>query len=196
MRQYRFGFLTTSDIELVELFKAWVAMSVAFGILLLREASAVELIKTFGIAAVTVGTGFLLHELAHKIVAQHYGCFAEFRSDTKMLLFAIFTSLFGFLFAAPGAVMIYGHISKKENGIVSMFGPIMNIVIALLFLVLSLQHPSELYQYGYRINSWLAVFNMLPFSIIDGAKVWRWNKAVYGAVMALAIGVLMLQYAL
>jgi len=32
------------------------------------------------ISLFTLGIGFLLHELAHKFVAQRYGCFAEFRS--------------------------------------------------------------------------------------------------------------------
>ena len=37
-------------------------------------------------AGVTVGSGFLIHELCHKVVAQRYRCWAEFRSDDKMLL--------------------------------------------------------------------------------------------------------------
>lgn len=189
-RQYRIGFITTSDTELLELFKAWVAVSAAFAILMLRKIAVLGLIQTFQtffIAAIAVGTGFLLHELGHKVVAQHYGCIAEFRSDNKMLLLAIITSFLGFLFAAPGAVMIYGRIDKKQNGIISATGPAMNILVAAVFLLLSLQFSNPLFSYGYTINSWLAVFNMLPFSIIDGAKVLRWNKVAYGIIMGIAI---------
>ena len=37
----------------------------------------------------TAGLGFLLHEMGHKIAAQHYGCEAEFRSDDSMLYLAV-----------------------------------------------------------------------------------------------------------
>ncbi len=33
----------------------------------------------------------------------------------------------------------------------------------------------------------LALFNMLPFSILDGAKVIRWNQAVFALVFSLSL---------
>ena len=104
--------IRTSDVELHELLKAWFFVSLAFTILLNGFSFDVGTGLIFIIAATTVGTGFLLHELMHKLVAQHYHCWAEFRADNMMLLFAVFSSFMGFLFAAPGAVMIYGpHIT-------------------------------------------------------------------------------------
>jgi len=32
----------------------------------------------------------------------------------------------------------------------------------------------------------LALFNMIPFAIFDGAKILRWNKVVYGAMVAVS----------
>src|SRR3989304_1962058 len=46
-------------------------------------------------ATVAVLTGFLLHELMHKVVAQRYGAWAEFRSNRMGLLFAVVTGFFG-----------------------------------------------------------------------------------------------------
>jgi Zn-dependent protease len=41
------------------------------------------------------------------------------------------------------------------------------------------------------INSILAVFNLIPFGIFDGAKVLRWNPIIWGitfvAAMVLAV---------
>lgn len=183
-RQYRFGPWTSSETELVDIFKAWVAISIAFAILLGRGSIfTVQILYYFLFAAITVGIGFLFHELSHKIVAQRYGCWAEFRSDDKMLGLAIIMSFFGFLFAAPGAVMIGGHVTKRENGLISVAGPITNIVLAVLFFVGGTLSGHILFRYGMMINAWLALFNMLPFFIFDGAKVWRWNKGVWTIVV-------------
>ena len=63
-----------SKTEQHDLLKAWLAITVAFAIALggLNFAQPALLIN----AAVTVGLGFLLHELAHKFVAQYYGMWA------------------------------------------------------------------------------------------------------------------------
>ena len=166
----RLGNLATSEIEIRDILKAWAAISIAFAIALSSGLS--DFYAKFIIASLTVGIGFLLHELGHKAVAQRYGCFAEFRSFDSMLLLAIAMSFFGFIFAAPGAVMISGRVSGARNGRISAAGPVVNIALAMLFLALaSLQLPNSLKPiayYGFLINSWLALFNMIPFWLFDG----------------------------
>lgn len=184
--------LKFSNIEVQHLLKAWVAISLAFAIVLNRGIGLnSEFLFAFVTAAVTVGTGFLLHELAHKYFAQRYGCVAEFRAFDMMLLLAVAMSFFGFIFAAPGAVFIGGkRISKKRNGIISVAGPILNIVIALIFLLVIILNNVPVIEsiafYGFYINSWLALFNMVPFFIFDGQKVWKWNKAAWGLTIGFA----------
>jgi Zn-dependent protease len=64
-------------------------------------------------------------------------------------------------------------------------GPLMNIILALIFLGFLFYFPnSKLVYYGFLINSWLALFNMIPFAIFDGAKILKWNKVVYGVMVA------------
>jgi Zn-dependent protease len=183
-----------SQIEKEHLLKAWVAISFAFAVLSSSILSATFVIY-FIIALFTVGIGFLLHELAHKMVAQHYRCWAEFRADDMMLGFAIISAfLFKFLFAAPGAVMIYGNVSVKKNGKISLAGPLANIVIALIFLALKylFTAPIMLYQlfnFGFQINAFIGLFNLIPIMNFDGTKILRWSTPIY-IITLIAAGLL------
>ena len=196
-KQIKLGNISTSETELKDILKAWVAISVAFGIVLSSSIFSSDFYIKFIIASLTVGTGFLLHEMGHKITAQRYGCFAEFRSFDSMLILAVAMSFFGFVFAAPGAVMISGRVSKERNGIISAAGPIINLVLALVFLgMIFAQLPNlfnQIAYYGFVINSWLALFNMIPFWLFDGYKILKWNKLAYGAIAVFAGFLMLLQ---
>jgi len=189
-KQYQIGFLKTSNVELFDLLKGWIGISIAFGLAL--SGTSVKFFESFVVALVAVGTGFLFHEMAHKVVAQHYKHFAEFRSFDQMIILAILMGFFGFVFAAPGAVMIQArYYNKKQDGLISLAGPAMNIVLAVIFLFLDLFVNSGLGQvivsYGFMINSWLALFNMIPFWLFDGKKIFNWNKAIWGISLVVCI---------
>ena len=194
--QIYIGNVNTSEKEIKDLLKAWLAISFAFA-MVLRQGIELSFYQVFIVSAVTVGTGFLLHELGHKFVAQRYGCFAEFRSFDQMLFLAVIMSFFGFVFAAPGAVMIAGRVDIRKNGIISAAGPVVNLVLALFFLSLLFMFPDGLLKilafYGFFINSWLALFNMVPVWNFDGAKVLKWDKKVYGTIVAISLLFLFMQ---
>ena len=184
------GKITTSDREIGDLIKAWFAISIAFAIVLSPSGFILtpDFLLYFAVAAIGVGTGFLFHELGHKIVAQKYGCFAEFRANYTMLILAIFMSFFGFVFVAPGAVMIAGgHLDFKGNGRLALTGPVINLILSVIFLGLVFVHPHIIFVYGYLINAWLGLFNLIPFGFFDGTKVFRWNKSVYALTVLIAI---------
>ena len=64
----------------------------------------------------SLGPAFLLHEMAHKFLARHYGCWAEFRADPAGLKTGILiAAILGIVFMAPGAVMVAGNISRVTN---------------------------------------------------------------------------------
>ena len=98
-------------------------------------------------------------------------------------------SFFGFIFVAPGGVYIRNHVTVRKNGIISLAGPATNLVLTVLFVAIALAFPalSSPALYGAVINSWLALFNMLPFPFFDGSKVLVWNKLVYGIVLIISI---------
>ena len=182
--------IPTSKTEITDLITAWIIISLAFAIAFSGLNFTNAFIVNVMIAGLTVGIGFLLHELSHKIIAQQYGCWAEFRADRQMLFLALLMSVFGFVFAAPGAVMIAGRVRTDANGKISVAGTLMNLFLASGFLIIGfLYHSpviSQIAKYGFIINVWLGLFNMLPFWIFDGRKVWDWNKLVWLSVVALA----------
>lgn len=183
--------ISTSEKEIKDLIIAWLFISLAFAIV--RRTSNVifsfETLESILISAVTVGLGFLLHELAHKVVAQRYHCWAEFRAEMQMLVLAVIMSFFGFVFAAPGAVWISGKVNKTQNGIISFAGPFTNIIIAILFIPLAIFGAGLIHQIGvsgFLINSWLALFNMIPFGMLDGRKILSWNKLAYFSILIIS----------
>ena len=186
------GKMETSKKEIVDILKAWIVISLAFAIILSNRNFSNNFLFNLFLAAVTVGVGFLFHELAHKVLAQKYGAIAEFRSFDTMLLLALGMSFLGFIFAAPGAVMISGgNINIKKYGKISAAGPILNLILAVIFFFLRYLDISNsvnlIGQYGFLINSWLALFNMIPLGQFDGRKIFAWSKTVWIAIVAIAV---------
>jgi len=182
--------IQTSNKEIFDIVKAWIAISLAFAILL-SGSMGITLLFYFLISGFTVGIGFLFHELAHKLMAQKYKCWAEFRSMDRMLIIAIVCSFFGFVLAAPGAVMIRGTMLKDEYGKISAAGPLMNFILAIIFFAIMFVSSNEyitlIGTYGFFVNTWLGLFNLIPFGIFDGIKIYRWNKYVWGGLLAFGI---------
>ena len=149
------------------------------------------------ISFLLVLSGFMLHELAHKFMAQKYGAWAEFRMFPTGLMMALVLSMLGFLFAAPGAVYIQGRITEKQNGIISAAGPATNIAFGAVALLAAWTVGSGVLAYVLlllaNINVFLGLFNLIPIHPLDGSKIFSWNPLAYialaamGALMLLAI---------
>ena len=89
---------TSSEVR--DLIIAFVVISLCFAIVNAgRDISGI--LSTLPIVMVGVGAGFILHELGHKFVSMKYGYWAEFKLWPQGLIFALITSFFGFVFAAP-----------------------------------------------------------------------------------------------
>lgn len=204
--------------ERFDLFIAWIAISLAFAIIFIAPGgligSGVQVyplltdLLFFGISLVTVGIGFVLHEMAHKFSAMHYGYWAEFRKNNTMLLVAVaLAALVGVVFAAPGATLIDtgrfgGGISREQNGKISAAGPVTNLLLCIPFAALFF--IGGIYQSfsanlafligirGLQVNAMIATFNMLPVSILDGRKVFAWNKGVFAVLITIAVVLLLL----
>ncbi len=195
---------TTSEVR--DLIIAFVVISLCFGIANTgRNVGA--LLQILPMIMVGVGAGFILHELGHKFVSMKYGYWAEFKLWPQGLLFALVTSFFGFVFAAPGAVYTYANYMTDEiNGKISVAGPVVNIILAIIFIAIAaIVYPSAftsetsllifiVCSLGYSINSFLALFNLLPIGNLDGSKVLRWNVGIWIAAIGVAGIMTLLSY--
>ena len=146
----------------------------------------------FPVWLIGVGPAFLLHEIGHKLVAKRYGCWAEFRADPKGLQFGILLAfIIGFLFMAPGAVMVAGLVSRRQNGHIAVAGPLTNFSLFLIGIPLwgiligltgaHIPLPTE----DFGILGWRGTY------VVDNVLIWQamvFNAGVYWIVFNLVLG--------
>ncbi|MHC1591350.1 MAG: zinc metalloprotease [Candidatus Helarchaeales archaeon] len=142
---------------------------------------------------------FLGHETSHKIVAQHYDAWAEFRASFfDLFMCLIFAVLIGIIFAAPGAVYISEDLKNDQIGKTALAGPMFNFIISMIVLpffmfylifpsLFAIHVPKIFLFYLIYMNLILATFNLIPLGEFDGAKILRWNKNVYFAFLGVTL---------
>ncbi len=195
VKLFNIGRYKFSDIEIRHLSIAMVAIILTIFVhqysltTLLSSLTSPDLYIMLGIYSLTIGTGFIFHELGHKFVAQHYNFISEFRADFQMLAIMFGIALFlPFIFLAPGAVMILGRPSIRQNGIISVAGPLVNLALAAIFTIIGLIFGTTgilgtIVMTGIFVNSFLGIFNMLPVWVLDGKKVLAWSAPIWTTVM-------------
>jgi len=144
------------------------------------------------VLALVFSSVFLLHEIAHKLVAQHFGLWAEFRLFLIGALLTLFSVVSPIKFVAPGAVMIAGSASKEVVGKTSVAGPLTNITLSLVSLTVAFFLPVQSVQYEVAMlsaafNSWIALLNLIPVAMLDGLKVFKWSKIIWGMTFAMSV---------
>jgi len=162
-------------------------------------------IRNFFIALFIVGPTLIFHELAHKFTAQRYGCKAHYVMwPTGVLMSLLLTFLSGgtIIFAALGAVMISTYyptrvgfrfigLTSEEFGKISASGPATNIALAIIFALLKPLNPTIM-SIAVNINLIVALFNLIPFPPLDGAKIFGWSKIVWSGMLSSALILLFL----
>ena len=180
-----------NDKERNDIIISWVTLSAAFAVIMSRVSifslgrGFEELPINFLVSLIAVGGGFVLHELAHKYVAQRYGFWAEFRYWQTGLILGFLMAFTPLLFLAPGAVYIssgvYG-MSRRQNAYISLAGATTNVALAFLFTFLEGFVGGRIASFAVQINLLLAMFNMLPIPPLDGSKVFAWSPKNWGII--------------
>ena len=187
--------------ELFEMLVSAAVITFIFGYADFKNASPDQLLRIGAIYFPIIGLAFIFHETAHKLTAQSFGCWSEYRMWAEGLIIALVLRLtLGFTFIAPGAAYFspFKHgiplqqfkLTKREVGWIGIAGPLINIVLGVLFYIAWLFGILPLAINGFSVlllgayvNFMLAFFNMLPIPPLDGSKVWRWSPILYISVM-------------
>jgi Peptidase family M50. len=109
------------------------------------------------------------------------GLWAEFKLNAfglALTLISIISPVFKII--SPGATVVFGITDVKTMGKIAVWGPLTNIIISLIILPFVL-----FFEQGYLlipafyISTLISLFNLLPVSILDGRKVFSWNKLIW-----------------
>jgi len=103
----------------------------------------------------------------------------------------VFAAVTGWIIAAPGATYFFGqNVTRKQNGIISLAGPAINLILGFLFLTLGFliigSFVGNILIAASMINFFFAFFNLLPILMLDGSKVVAWNPLVWIVSIAIA----------
>ncbi len=192
------SFFYFSPQEKKDLLVSWLTLSLAFAVVINPVFFNISnLLFSLPVALVAVGTGFVFHELAHREAAKAFGFHSEFRAWYPGLLIALglaIATMGSFIFAAPGATYFFGeNITRKQNGLISLAGPVTNIILGILLLIIATltsgQFIQTIFIYAGTINFWFALFNLIPIYPLDGSKVLPWKPEIW-AVMIIISGIL------
>ena len=182
-----------NKIELRDILISWLALSVAF--MFLFEGVGIQNIKTLPSYLFIVAVSFLSHELGHRQVARKHGLQANYKMWPEGLILALIFSMFHFLIAAPGAVVIRQGIfigtRRKLREIslkISIAGVAVNIVLGLFLLIAYFFTGISILRLAAYINIWFAIVNLLPIPPLDGSKVLYYNSKIWVLVFLIAVG--------
>ncbi len=170
---------------------ALVVLAVGFSYIFQPEFLTPQGIWLWNGAALAFTAIFMLHELAHKAVAMHNGLWAEFRLSRLGLLITALSIVLPMKFISPGAVVISGEANKKTIGLTAFAGPFTNLVLSPVFFglyfLVSNYAVSFIMLSGAWLSSWIALINLIPYGIMDGAKIMWWNKKVWAVSFVAAV---------
>lgn len=149
----------------------------------------------FVVAAVVAS--FLAHEIAHKLEALRQGFWARFRLNLFGSIISLVSILLPIKFIAPGAVVIFGHITQRSVARIAAVGPIVNLVVAAVLLptiyiaytllnLLDASSSTALMLVG-QLNALMGLINLIPFSPLDGLKIITTSLRAWASYMAVAV---------
>lgn len=122
----------------------------------------------------------ILHEFTHFFTARYFG----FKNGNVEIL----------PFGAALRLNDLDEASFKEDLIISLSGPILNLVLAVIFYVLDMYFNSYIMHALFLTNAALGVFNLIPALPLDGGRILRdliARKTIYRSANMITIRVSM-----
>jgi Zn-dependent protease len=138
-----------------------------------------------------VAFSFLIHEITHRIAARNSQADLRYRAWKFGLLLALifaFLTQGWFVFAAVGIITIVplrrtrsgkyksgwgSHLGPYERAKIALSGPMANLGLAIISIVLFNATASFVFEKLFMINAWLAIMNLFPFFRSIPHALWR-----------------------
>ena len=161
-------------------------------------------IETYIISFLLVAPTFILHELAHKYVAEKKGYKANYVLWPTGVITSIIFSFMTFgrvVFAAVGAVSIssisesrvgykYANLGREDMGKIAIAGPLVNFSLSIIGYIFSPFSP--IFTLFAEINAVIGLFNLIPFPPLDGIKVFGWSRIAWSLMTIVGITLMFL----
>ena len=146
---------------------------------------------------IAIAPAFVIHEMAHKIVARKYGCWAEFRMSPGGLRFGVLLARSSKSSSWPPERSWLSAIQQSPSS-ARLRWPDRYRTSASGCWGLShwrgLGGYSEITDfilyYWLLANAFLATFNMLPFGPLDGKKIKTWSDSMFWMWFIICLGIL------
>lgn len=149
---------------------------------------------TFILSVVIISISLFVKLYTQKRVGKKYDCDVIYKFDYNLFIIALLLGIItngGVILAAIGSISIMsglytrlGHkfvnISLREKGLISLSGPMSNVLLALASLLLYPINPT-LFQLSLNLNVFIALFSLLPIPPLEGHNVFFWNRLTWFA---------------
>ncbi|MEM0373620.1 MAG: hypothetical protein QXO96_03610, partial [Sulfolobales archaeon] len=147
----------------------------------------------------TTAIAIVPHEVAHRQVARMNGCNSRFVLSFTGFIVTFFINLVMGLIGFGPIIFISGYtssscrffsLSKDLEGKIALAGPLINIIIAILSIILlrfTTGITSIFLILLVTFNSFVAFFNLLPLGQLDGYKIFRWNVVIWSIMFIISI---------
>jgi Zn-dependent protease len=95
------------------------------------------------------------------------------------ILITLISMFLPFKIISPGAVMMMGSVTKETAGKTGLAGPLTNLVISFTCVTFAVTTRTPFFWIVAGINAIIALYNLIPFGVMDGFKIFLWSKAVW-----------------
>ncbi len=103
-----------------------------------------------------------------------------------------------FKIISPGAMMIAGPATKENTGKIALSGPLTNIILSTIFITTAITFQNKFFWtiavFGAWINALIAFFNLIPFGIMDGLKIFWWNRKIWTLAFIASVALMIYTY--
>ena len=125
-----------------------------------------------------------------RFLSERYGYRINFTLFTSGIIFALVTSIFGFIISLPGSTRVIGSVNNEIEGKIALSSPLMNIVLGAIlsaFSFISSGTLSEIFIIISGSSLMVAVFSSLPVPPLPGYSILKWNFYIYIIELAFSV---------